>query len=415
MNELEKITYEPNDHNPVQTTKGKKSKNLGFKKFIATVLVSAIVGAGAGVGGAELVLRQEDSKSSTSILTKEVSTTPTNLSVSTNASNGNVVEVAQAVMPAVVGVNTYASTSDLFGQQGGLMQGYMMPRSNQKLDDYTQVSYGSGVIISQDGLIITNNHVISSGSKVSVTLSDGTQYEAKILGQDESSDLAVLKIEATNLKAVSIGSSKDLQVGQSVVAIGNPLSEEFSQTVTNGIISGVNRKLKADNQSFSLIQTNAAINSGNSGGALVDSNGKLIGINTAKISAEGVEGIGFAIPIDEAMTIVQELVDKGSIEHAYIGFSGYLLTEELAKQAGVDYKGGVIVASVVNNGPADQAGIEPYDIIVKVDDVDVTSFEDITGLLAKKKPKDKITLTVIRNNKTVELDVTLGVKPTTSA
>ena len=318
-------------------------------------------------------------------------------------------------MPAVVGVNTYASTSDLFGQQGGLMQGYMMPRSNQKLDDYTQVSYGSGVIISQDGLIITNNHVISSGSKVSVTLSDGTQYEAKILGQDESSDLAVLKIEATNLKAVSIGSSKDLQVGQSVVAIGNPLSEEFSQTVTNGIISGVNRKLKADNQSFSLIQTNAAINSGNSGGALVDSNGKLIGINTAKISAEGVEGIGFAIPIDEAMTIVQELVDKGSIEHAYIGFSGYLLTEELAKQAGVDYKGGVIVASVVNNGPADQAGIEPYDIIVKVDDVDVTSFEDITGLLAKKKPKDKITLTVIRDNKTVELNVTLGVKPTTSA
>ena len=378
-------------------------------------MVSAIVGAGAGVGGAELVLRQEDSKSSTSILTKEVSTTPTNLSVSTNASNGNVVEVAQAVMPAVVGVNTYASTSDLFGQQGGLMQGYMMPRSNQKLDDYTQVSYGSGVIISQDGLIITNNHVISSGSKVSVTLSDGTQYEAKILGQDESSDLAVLKIEATNLKAVSIGSSKDLQVGQSVVAIGNPLSEEFSQTVTNGIISGVNRKLKADNQSFSLIQTNAAINSGNSGGALVDSNGKLIGINTAKISAEGVEGIGFAIPIDEAMTIVQELVDKGSIEHAYIGFSGYLLTEELAKQAEVDYKGGVIVASVVNNGPADQAGIEPYDIIVKVDDVDVTSFEDITGLLAKKKPKDKITLTVIRDNKTVELDVTLGVKPTTSA
>ena len=227
--------------------------------------------------------------------------------------------------------------------------------------------------------------------------------------------MAVLKIEATNLKAVSIGSSKDLQVGQSVVAIGNPLSEEFSQTVTNGIISGVNRKLKADNQSFSLIQTNAAINSGNSGGALVDSNGKLIGINTAKISAEGVEGIGFAIPIDEAMTIVQELVDKGSIEHAYIGFSGYLLTEELAKQAGVDYKGGVIVASVVNNGPADQAGIEPYDIIVKVDDVDVTSFEDITGLLAKKKPKDKITLTVIRDNKTVELNVTLGVKPTTSA
>jgi len=120
--------------------------------------------------------------------------------------------------------------------------------------------------------------VISSGSKVSVTLSDGTQYEAKILGQDETSDLAVLKIEAKNLKAVSIGSSKDLQVGQSVVAIGNPLSEEFSQTVTNGIISGVNRKLKADNQSFSLIQTNAAINSGNSGGALVDSNGKLIGI-----------------------------------------------------------------------------------------------------------------------------------------
>ena len=261
-------------------------------------MVSAIVGAGAGIGGAELVLRQEGNKSSTSILTKEVSTTPTNLSVSTNASNGNVVEVAKAVMPAVVGVNTYASTSDLFGQQGGLMQGYMIPRSNQKLDDYTQVSYGSGVIISQDGLIITNNHVISSGSKVSVTLSDGTQYEAKILGQDESSDLAVLKIEATNLKAVSIGSSKDLQVGQSVVAIGNPLSEEFSQTVTNGIISGVNRKLKADNQSFSLIQTNAAINSGNSGGALVDSNGKLIGINTAKISAEGVEGIGIAIPID---------------------------------------------------------------------------------------------------------------------
>lgn len=414
MNELERVTYEPTSHKPMKK-KEKQTKSSGFKKFVATVLVSAIVGAGAGVGGAELVLRQQGGTMGTSILTKEVSTTPTNLSVSKTPESGNVVEVAQAVMPAVVGVNTYASASDIFRQEGSRLPSYMMPYFNQKSDEYTQVSYGSGVIISEDGLIITNNHVISSGSKVSVTLSDGTQYEAKILGQDETSDLAVLKIEAKNLKAVSIGSSKDLQVGQSVVAIGNPLSEEFSQTVTNGIISGVNRKLKADNQSFSLIQTNAAINSGNSGGALVDSNGKLIGINTAKISAEGVEGIGFAIPIDEAITIVKELVEKGSIEHAYIGFSGYLLTEELAKQAGVDYKGGVIVASVVNNGPADKAGIQPYDIIIKVDDVDVTSFEDITSLLAKKKPREKITLTVIRDNKTVELDVTLGVKPTTTA
>lgn len=388
----------------------KKEKNSGFKRFIATVLVSAIVGCGAGVFGSELVLRQERRQAPKAEVTLSKSETTTS-PLKTN--NHSVVEVAKAVMPAVVGVNTYAKAGNLF--RGSGLPNFLPNFNEEARNEYSQISYGSGVVISEDGLIITNYHVIQNGERVSVTLYDGTQHEAEVLGYDAQSDLAVLKVSAEGLVSVPIGTSKNLQVGESVVAVGNPLSAEFSQTVTDGIISGINRKLKNDTQAFSLIQTNAAINSGNSGGALVDFSGKLIGINTAKISATGVEGIGFAIPIDEAMKIVKELIEKGKIEHAFIGFSGYVLTEEVANQVGTKEKTGVIVASVVKGGPADKAGIVPYDIIVAADGVAVKNFEDITKLLSQKKPRETMTLSIVRDNQQKDFTITLGVKPMTNS
>lgn len=388
----------------------KKEKNSGFKRFIATVLVSAIVGCGAGVFGSELVLRQERLQAPKAEVTLSQSET---IKSPLKTSNHSVVEVAKAVMPAVVGVNTYAKAGNLF--RGSGLPNFLPNFNEEARNEYSQISYGSGVVISEDGLIITNYHVIQNGERVSVTLYDGTQHEAEVLGYDAQSDLAVLKVGAEGLVSVPIGTSKNLQVGESVVAVGNPLSAEFSQTVTDGIISGINRKLKNDTQAFSLIQTNAAINSGNSGGALVDFSGKLIGINTAKISATGVEGIGFAIPIDEAMKIVKELIEKGKIEHAFIGFSGYVLTEEVASQVGTKEKTGVIVASVVKGGPADKAGIVPYDIIVAADGVAVKNFEDITKLLSQKKPRETMTLSIVRDNQQKDFTITLGVKPMTNS
>lgn len=397
----------------IERVVSRKEKNNGFKRFIATVVVSAIVGCGAGVAGAELVLRQANSsltKAKTEISLPQNIQSPSLLP----KGDGSVVEVAKAVMPAVVGVNTYAKAGNLF-RGGSFLPNFLPNFDEEARNEFSQISYGSGVIISEDGIIITNYHVIQNGERVSVTLFDGTQYEAEVLGYDAQSDLAVLKVEMTGLKSVPIGTSKNLQVGESVVAVGNPLSAEFSQTVTDGIISGINRKLKDDTQAFSLIQTNAAINSGNSGGALVNSLGQLIGINTAKISATGVEGIGFAIPIDEAMKIVKELIEKGKIEHAFIGFSGYVLTEEVAIQVGTKESKGVIVASVVSGGPADKAGLLPYDIIIAVNGEPVANFEDITKILSTKKPRETMKLTIVRDENKKEINVILGVKPVTPA
>lgn len=391
----------------------KKEQNSGFKRFVATVVVSAIVGCGAGVFGAELVLNADKKGTYEEKTTLNLPEGEEKASLLPKG-DGSVVEIAKKVMPTVVGVNTYAKVGNLF-RGGGLFPSFLPEFNGEARNDFSQISYGSGVIISEDGLIITNYHVIQNGERVSVTLYDGTQYEAKVLGFDDQSDLAVLKVDVKGLLSVPLGTSKNLQVGENVVAVGNPLSAEFSQTVTDGIISGINRKLKNDTQAFSLIQTNAAINSGNSGGALVDAEGKLIGINTAKISATGVEGIGFAIPIDEAMKIVKELVEKGKIDHAFIGFSGYVLTEEVASQVGTKEKTGVIVASVVTDGPADKAGLLPYDIIVAVEDVPVKNFEDITKLLSTKKPNEVMKLTIVRDGSKKDITVTLGVKPSVEA
>lgn len=380
-----------------------KKKN-GWKKFLATVLIAAIVGGGAGVFSARYVLNhasvEEGGVQATTVTSK-----PTN--------EMTVVDVAHKVMPAVVGVNTFADLNTLYQEQFGGLQlpkAFSMP-PRDKNDQYKQISYGSGVIINKDGTIITNYHVIKGGSKVTVTLSDGKQYDAEIKGSDAQADIAVLKIKAPDLPVVEIGDSSKLQVGQTVVAIGNPLGAEFSQTVTDGIISGINRDLRNDAQNFNLIQTNAAINSGNSGGALVDGSGRLIGINTMKISATGVEGLGFAIPINGVMKIVDELIAKGHIDHAYLGFTGYVMNENIAAQIGSKEKSGIIIAQLVKNGPAENAGLQPYDIIIKAEDKKINDFEDIGKLLSKKKPGDKITLTIVRDNQEKEVQVTLGTKP----
>lgn len=258
------------------------------------------------------------------------------------------VAVSELVLPSVVGITVTYDVSTFGGTA-------------------TASASGSGVIISKDGYIITNNHVVSSSSSSYYQLSEAkkvqvhiygddneTLYDAKIVGKDESTDLAVLKIEAEGLQAIEIGDSSNLRVGEFVMAIGNPLGLESS--VSAGIVSALNRKIDDGEYNFTTIQTDAAINSGNSGGALVNSKGELIGINFLKASSTGVEGIGFAIPINSAMDTINDLIEVGYVKKPYIGIVGRNVTEELAKE--YNSKVGVFVDSVTENTPAQEAKLK---------------------------------------------------------
>ncbi len=314
------------------------------------------------------------------------------------------VAVAEAVLPSVVGITVSYDVSSSFGGTS------------------TATASGSGVIISEDGYIITNNHVVNSASdsyfyslseakeiKVHVYGDDEDDlYDAKIVGRDESTDLAVLKIEAENLRAVKIGDSSNLRVGEFVMAIGNPLGLESS--VSAGIVSALDRDVSEGEYVYTTIQTDAAINSGNSGGALVNSRGELIGINFLKASDTGVEGIGFAIPITSAMKTVDDLIEVGYVKKPYIGISGRNVSEDLAKQ--YDTKVGVYVESVEDDGPAKEAGLEEGDIITAIDGHAVKTIQELNNYKAQNyEIGDKVKLTVYRDNKEIEVELKLTEQP----
>ena len=271
-------------------------------------------------------------------------------------------------------------------------------------------SEGSGIIYSEDGYIITNNHVIeeavdSNSATVTITLNDGTEYEAEIIGRDETTDLALLKIDAKGLNAAKFGNSDDLQVGELAVAIGNPLGSEFAGSVTAGYISALDRTLTIDSTTYKLIQTDAAINPGNSGGALVNSKGEIIGINSAKISSTGVEGLGFAIPINEALEIIEQLKVTGKIIRPYIGIYGLDLDETTARRNKLVE--GVYVYQVYTNTPAQKAGISRGDIIVGIDGKDVTTKQELNEIKNSKNIGDTVELKLYRNGKYETIKVTL--------
>ena len=279
---------------------------------------------------------------------------------------------------------------------------------------YTYQASGSGFIITSDGYILTNYHVISGSKTVTVATYDHDTYDAKVIGYDASNDIAVIKIDAENLKPVTLGDSDTLRVGESVYAIGNPLGE-LTFSLTGGIVSALSRNVQTEaGTSMSLIQTDCAINSGNSGGALFNSRGEVIGITNAKYSSSGmsseaeIDNIGFAIPINSVKRIVTSIIENGYVLKPYIGISVSPLSEETAKIIGI--KAGAVVQDVTEDAPADKAGLKNHDVIVKVGDTDINDSNDLVQVISKSDPGDVLTFYIYRQGQEITLDVEIGSK-----
>jgi serine protease DegS len=331
----------------------------------------------------------------------------------TNNLTGGVVSYADAVdlaAPAVVNIYTTKVITErvnplfndpffryFFGDQ-------LAPR--QRLES----SLGSGVIVSDNGYILTNNHVVEGADEIQVALRDGNSAEATIVGTDPESDLAVLKVNLEKLPAITIGQSDEARVGDVVLAIGNPFG--VGQTVTVGIISAMGRNTVGINTYENFIQTDAAINPGNSGGALINPFGQLIGINTAIFSKSGgYQGIGFAIPGKFAIEVMQQLIQHGRVIRGWLGIEVQDITPELAESFHLKNTQGVIVAGILRNGPAAQAGLRPGDIINKIDGKEITNSKEVMNTIANVKPDSKIRIDIIREGKEMALEGTVGQRP----
>lgn len=276
--------------------------------------------------------------------------------------------------------------------------------------DEAQAGLGSGVIVSPSGYIMTNNHVIEGADEIEVILNDGRHAPAKVIGTDPDSDLAVLKIALDKLPTIMLGNSDALQVGDQVLAIGNPFG--VGQTVTSGIVSALGRNQLGINTFENFIQTDAAINPGNSGGALIDTNGNLLGINTAIYSRSGGSmGIGFAIPVTTAKQVLDGIVTDGQVTRGWIGVEPNDLSAELAETFDIKRQDGVIITGVLQNGPAAKAGILPGDVIIGIAGKPVTDVTHLLSQVAALKPGTSSKFTIERKNSAVELDVTPGVRP----
>ena len=273
-----------------------------------------------------------------------------------------------------------------------------------------QVGLGSGVIVSPEGFLLTNNHVVDGADDFEVMLTDGRKAKARIVGTDPDSDVAVLKIELDKLPSITFGSTDNLQVGDVVLAIGNPFG--VGQTVTSGIISALGRSQLGINTFENFIQTDAAINPGNSGGALVDANGNLLGINTAIYSRSGGSlGIGFAIPVSTARQVMESLIKDGMVTRGWIGVEPRDLTPEIAATFNLPVKEGVLITGVLQNGPASEGGLRPGDVVLKVADTSVTNTSQLLNAVASLKPQAPATISVQRGDKALELKVTVAQRP----
>lgn len=325
-------------------------------------------------------------------------------------------EVAAAVKPAVVnisstrtvkipGVRTPFFDDPFFRRFFGDDLGHFgQPR------EYKQSGLGSGVIVDQAGYILTNNHVIKDADEITIKLSDKREFKGKVVGTDSKTDLAVIKIDSTHLPVLKLGDSDRLKVGETVIAVGNPFG--LTQTVTSGIVSATGRANVgiADYEDF--IQTDAPINPGNSGGALVNVRGELVGINTAIFSTSGgYQGIGFAIPSNMAKVVMDNLIKKGKVVRGWLGVSIQPVTPELAKQFGIKEEKGALIGDVVEDGPAEKAGIRRGDVIIEYDGKEIHDPSALRNSVAATAPGEKIPLKVIRDGKTITLYVTIAELP----
>lgn len=278
--------------------------------------------------------------------------------------------------------------------------------------DEEKLGLGSGVIVSENGYIVTNWHV--AGNKYSncyVTLENGKVYNGSVVWAESNLDLAIVKINAKGLNYMSIGDSDNVKVGQSVYAIGNPIGYEFQRTVTAGIISGVNRTIKIEDDKYStymedLLQTDATINPGNSGGPLITTNGEMIGINCVKITS--AEGIGFAIPINVIKPVIEKFINENKFEEAYIGIFAYDKEVIPYLDSSIEFEGGIYVAEISADGPAKNSGLKIGDIITKIDNLEINKMSELRNYIYRKAPNDIVTLTILRNNKDSEIKIKLG-------
>jgi len=318
-------------------------------------------------------------------------------------------KAAQKAMPSVVNIYT---SKEVQRSRNPLLNDPGLRRffGDQGQRSERQSSLGSGVIVSAEGYILTNNHVVESADEIDVALADGRSAAAKVVGTDPETDLAVIKINLTNLPAITLGHADEAQVGDVVLAIGNPFG--VGQTVTMGIVSALGRNNLTDNQFQNFIQTDAPINPGNSGGALVDINGNLLGINTAIYSQTGGSvGIGFATPISTAKTVMESIINQGQVVRGWIGVEPQEITPELAESFGIKQKSGAIIAGVIRGGPADKAGMKPGDILVSIDGKPVAGTQEMFNLVAQLVPGNKAQITVLRNNQEPTLQVLIGKRP----
>lgn len=306
-----------------------------------------------------------------------------------NATESNAASVASIASPSVVEISTEAKVT------------------GRQMQEYVSEGAGSGIITSADGYIVTNNHVISGASKITVTLSNGQSYQASLIGTDSQTDIALLKIEASGLAPATFADSDQIAVGEEAIAIGNPLGN-LGGTVTNGIISALNREITIDGQTMNLLQTNAAVNPGNSGGGLFNASGQLIGMVIAKSSGSDVEGLGFAIPANDVKQVAAQLAEHGYVKgRVALGVS---LVDVTSQQAQLTYRTstpGIYVLKVTENSAAQKAGIQSGDCIASIDGQSVTALSDITSALKEKNVGDTVSITVNRQNQSLNLNVTL--------
>ena len=375
---------------PQQPAKPPRKGRRTLLRVLACVGVVAL-GFGGGIGGAVLASRTGLTGNQVVVQQVQRDTSDAANANSTGGESMSLQQISSVVSPSVVAITTeqMSGSQTWFG-------GY-----------YVQSGAGSGVIISQDGYILTCAHVVDGATSVKVQLQNGETYDASIVGSDATSDIAVLKIEATGLTPAVIGDSDALAVGETVVAVGNPLGT-LSNTVTDGIISALNREVTVEDNDMTLLQTNASISPGNSGGGLFNANGELIGVVNAKSSYSEAEGIGFAIPIDSAMEIAQQLIENGAVIRPALGVKILdVMDANTANQLGVSATG-VYVVEVTAGGGAEAAGVQAGDRIIAVDDTAVSSSNSVKSYLADKQVGDTVNLQVEREGKVLTLSVTLG-------
>ena len=372
------------------------------------LLFAQVITVGLAVYGAVALLRPDWLARAPRVQASQVAASVAVLQASAAPAAGSYRDAAGRAMPAVVNVLTTTALprnhpllKDPFFRR---FFGDGAPREQQ------QASLGSGVIVSPDGYILTNNHVVEAADQIEVVLADGRKAPATVVGTDPETDLAVIRITLPRLPAIVLGNAEQARVGDVVLAIGNPFG--VGQTVTMGIISAVGRNNLHINHFENFIQTDAAINFGNSGGALVDTSGNLLGINSAIYSQGGGSvGIGFAIPVSTAKTVLEAIIKTGSVTRGWIGVETQDITPELADSFGLEQQDGAMIAGVVRDSPADRAGLQPGDILLAVDGKRVGNTSEMLNLIAQLVPGGKAKMTVMRKHRQATLDVTVGKRP----